>query len=131
MIVYPTANYNSFISEAYADTYFNDRLNAGRWDATTSKEAALVTAFRSLQELDIVVDLTDTDALQALKDAQCEQALHELVNDLDGQAITGLQLGGLLNVKIPASKTPPPRYSPRALNILRPYLQGRSIARTR
>lgn len=131
MIVYPTANYNSFISVADADTYFADRLNAGPWDAATDPEAALVTAYRSLAELDIVIDLSDTDQLQAIQQSQCEQALHELINDTEGQALSGLTLGGLLSVKIPDSKTPPARYSPRALALLRPYLRGRSIARTR
>ncbi len=129
--VFPASGYNSFVSLSDANAYFTDRLNADAWDGTTGKEAALITAFRSLQELDIVVDLTDTDALQSLASAQCEQALWELKNDLDSQALSGLALGGLLSVKIPENKTPPARYSPRALNILRPYLRGRSIARTR
>ena len=129
--VYPTTGYNSFISEADADTYFASRLNADQW-ATADKEAALKTAFRSLSELSIVIeDSTDATILQALAAANCEQALHELKNDMDGQALSGLTLGGLLSVKIPDSKTPPDRFSPRALGMLRPYLQARSIARTR
>ena len=132
MIVYPTENYNSFISVADADTYFDDRLNAGPWDGATSKEAALVTAYRSLaDELSIVIDLSDADQFQAIRQAQCEQALWELENNLSGQALSGLTLGGLLSVKIPSDKTPPARYSPRTLALLRPYLRGRSITRTR
>ena len=32
MIVYPTANYNSWISESDAEDYFENHLNAGSWD---------------------------------------------------------------------------------------------------
>lgn len=131
--VFPNDGYDSFISEADADTYFSSRLNADQW-ATADKEAALKTAFRSLSELDIVItDSTDAATLQALASANAEQALHELVNisSMDGQAFSGLQLGGLLSVKIPENKTPPARFSPRAMAMLRPYLQGKTIARTR
>jgi ABC-type sugar transport system substrate-binding protein len=41
-------------------------LNAGKWDAA-DQTAALMTAYRSLQELDIVIDLSDSTALQAIK----------------------------------------------------------------
>lgn len=133
MTVYPASGYNSFVSLSDANAYFTDRLNADAWDGTTGKEAALITAFRSLSELDIVIDLSDAVQLQAIKDAQCEQALHELINisSLDGSKINELSLGGLLKVSIPDEKAGAPRFSSRALNILRPYLRGRSIARTR
>ena len=131
MVVYPIANYNSFISVADADTYFSDRLNAGPWDAATDQEAALVTAYRSLAELDIIIDLSDTDQLQAIKNAQCEQALWEVSRDLDSPKLDTLSLGGLLNIKLPQGKDEPARFSPRALNIIRLYLRARSVARTR
>jgi hypothetical protein len=132
MIVYPESGYNTFISVNDADSYFSERLNASAWDSA-NQEAALVTAYRSLQELDIVVDLSDSDALQALKTAQCEQALYLMVNidTLEGQAVSGLTLAGVLSVKLPQDQTEPARYSPRALALLRPYLRGRSIAWTR
>ena len=145
MIVYPTTDYDSWLSEADANEYFDTRLKADAWDACTQTGAALMTAFRSLAELDLNIILEDdgtisatyyTDAevttiLTALKNAQCEQALHEIIKDLDSPNISGLSLGGLMSVKIPASQTPPPRYSERALAILRPYVVGKSITRTR
>jgi hypothetical protein len=131
MIIYPDPNFNSYISEDDADAYFETRLNADQWD-TASKEAALITAFQSLAELELTIDPTESDQLTALKTSQCEQALYELENDPDSLGISSLNLGGgLLSVKIPESKTPPPRFSKRALSILRSYLSGRSIKRTR
>ena len=130
LIIYPDENYNSWISEDDADLYFETRLNADQWD-TANKEAALITAFNSINDLDLTIDPTETDQLTALKNAQCEQALHELINDLDSTGISSLSLGGLLSVKIPESKIPPPRFSKRALSILRSYLSGRSVKRTR
>ena len=147
MIVYPAENYDSWISEADADTYFDTRLNADKWD-TASKEVALQTAFRSLQELDLDIDFEDeaegdltlaasytatetAKILKALEQAQCEQCLHELNHELDSPLLDTLSLGGLLSVKLPTKQTPPPRYSPRALAILRPYLVARSVTRIR
>ena len=130
MIIYPEEGYDSFISVEDADAYFNDRLNAGEWDGA-AQTAALMTAYRSLNELDIEIDLSDATALQAIKDAQCEQALWELKHDPDMQAASAISLAGLVSVKIPADKTPPPRYSPRALAMLQSYIQGRTIARIR
>ena len=131
LIIYPDTNYNSWLDDIGADEYFEDRLNADPWDAALNKEAALITAFNSLAELDLTIDPTETDQLTALKQAQCEQALHELKNDLDSTGISSLSLGGLLSVKIPESNVPPSRFSERVLAILRPYLSGRSINRTR
>jgi hypothetical protein len=130
LIIYPDENYNSWLEDLEADEYFETRLNADQWD-TANKEAALITAFNSINELELTIDPTQSDQLTALKNAQCEQALHELINDPDSTGISGLSLGGLLSVKIPESKIPPPRFSTRALSILRSYLSGRSIKRTR
>ena len=80
MIVYPTENYVSFVSEDTADNYFEKRLHASEW-GSADKEAALQTAFRSLQELDIVIDLTDSEELGAIQKAQMEQALWEIKHD--------------------------------------------------
>ena len=130
LIIYPDENYNSWISEDDADSYFETRLNADQWD-TANKEAALITAFNSISELELSFDPTESDELTALKSAQCEQALHELINNAEAGAVSSLSLGGLLSVKIPESKTSPPRYSERALAILRPYIRARTVTRTR
>ena len=131
LIAYPTEDYNSFIDEEAADDYFMGRINTSAWDGVTSGEAALLTAFRSLQYLNITIDPTEADQLQALKEAQCEQALHELINDTDGQPISAMTLGGLLAVKMTPGNTPPSRYSKRAMQILGPYVSAPVVTRTR
>lgn len=144
MIVYPLENYDSWISEEDADTYFDSRLHAEAWN-TPSTDVALQTAFRSINELNLNITLDDdgviassiySDAeaatiLTALQQAQCEQALHELRNDLEDQAISSVSFGGLLSVKLPKSEAPPPRYAERAMAILRPYLVLKTVTRTR
>lgn len=144
MIVYPNTNYDSWISEDGADIYFETRLNAERWDVA-NKEAALTTAFRSIGELNLDIlfkvdktfadsytDIEKAELLKDLQDGQCEQALHELIHDLDNPPITGLSLGGLLSVKIPdKNQGPPSRYSSRALSLLRPYILARFMTRIR
>ena len=132
MIVYPDDNYDSWISEDDADTYFEGRLNVDEWLGAEQPEAALMTAFRSLNELSLdLSDLEeDEDLLTALKQAQCEQALHELKHDLSTAKVQGVSLGGLLSVKFSGDQRPP-RYSDRALAILRPYVTGRTVTRTR
>lgn len=127
MIIYPDENYTSWVSEDEADEYFESRLNASEWDAA-NKEMALQTAFRSLNELNLNIDLeADESPLQTLKQAQCEQAIHELKHQLDDQSLESLSLAGGLAVKI----IPAPRYSERALAILRPYIVIPSVNRTR
>lgn len=143
MIVYPDTGYDSWISLDDADDYFETRLYSTEWNG---EEIALQTAFRSLNELDYnLVFKTDktlsdayytatqiTEILTALKQAQCEQALHEIKNDPDGQAIEGFSLGGLLRVSLPDKKgKEPPRYAQRAIAMLRPYIKAATVTRTR
>jgi len=130
MIVYPDENYDSWISEDDAAEYFETRLYADQWDACSNPEAALITAFHSLNELDLSVDPTDAGTLDALQRAQCEQALYELENNSEGPGISAVSMAGLLSVKT-EQKSPPPRFSQRALAILRPYITARSVTRTR
>jgi hypothetical protein len=130
MIVYPTENYNSFINFRDADRYFRNRLNTTAWD-TGDQITALLQSFRSLQTLNVVINLSDDDSLQALKDAQCEQALWELKNDLEELQASSVSLGGMISVKLNTTDEKPDRYSPRALAILRPYLRCATISRTR
>lgn len=145
LINYPTENYNSWLDEDEALEYFESRLNADKWDACTAPEAALQTAFRSLAELNLDITFDDdkvisepfytafeaADILEDLQQAQCEQALHELANDLDSRPITSLNLGGMLAAKIPDKYSKPSRFSERALAILRPYIIARTVSRTR
>jgi len=105
----------------------------------------LQTAFRSLAELNLDITFDDNkvisathytafeaaDILEDLQQAQCEQALHELANDLDSPPITSMNLGGMLAAKIPDKFAKPSRFSERALSILRPYIIARTISRTR
>jgi hypothetical protein len=137
LIVYPDENYESWVSLEDAETYFEGRLNADHWLRLDplDQEAALRTAFRSLSEL--TLDLTDLDItdrqaalLKALGQAQCEQALYELVRDLDGQQAESVSIGGLLSAKFLERKKTE-RYSERALAMLRPYLSVPSVKRFR
>lgn len=131
LTVYPDSGYNSFISHKDAFRYFRTRLNTEAWDSG-DQITALLQAYRSLQELDIVVDLTNTTALQALATAQCEQAYHELRHDLEELQASSVSLGGILSVKLKDDKRErPPRHSPRAIAILRPYLRVNTITRIR
>ena len=127
LTVYPDTGYDSFIAADDADDYFASRLHADAWtDATTpTTEAALATAFRSLAELDITIDPTVAADLKALQDAQCEQALHELKSG-DPAGFGFMGFGGL---QITPKETP--RFSERALAILRPYLTAPALTITR
>ena len=125
LVVYPGDGYNSFISADDADDYFDTRLYADKWSAAIDKSAALIMALRSLNELDITIDPTVAAQLQAVKDAQCEQALHELRADLDQQ----MNVSSIADVKINRKELP--RYSERALAILRPYITARTITASR
>jgi len=119
-------------------------LRAG-WDVCTAPEAALMTAFRSLAELNLDITFDDSkiisathytnieaaDILEDLQQAQCEQALHELMNDLDTPPVESLSLSGMVSAKISDKFAKPSRFSERTLSILRPYIQARTISRTR
>lgn len=146
MIVYPEENYNSWISEDDADEYFETRLNASEWD-TANKEVSLQTAFRSLAELSFniyfddsnIIDsdiYSDSEAANILKDlqqAQCEQVLYELKNDLDDKStVSAINLGGLFSAKFnKKDQQAPQRFSERTLSILRHLIQARTVTRTR
>ena len=148
MIVYPTSNFDSWISVADAQTYLSTRLHADEWHALSSdaeKEVALQTAFRSLSGLDLNITFDDdglisstaytgteqAKILTALEQAQCEQALHELKFDVDAQAVKNVSLGGMLSFTLNPGEEKPPRYSERALATLRPYLRARTVSRVR
>ena len=139
LIIYPEENYETWIGLHDAEDYFDSRLNSTLWERLDDldREAALLTAFRSLRELTInPSDLESTDAtvsaalLNALKQAQCEQALHELSRDLDGQRARSVSIGGLLSASFP-EKVKTDRFSERALAMLRPWLTLPSIKRFR
>jgi len=130
IIKYPDTDYNSWVTEAEADEYMEGRLHASKWDGA-DKVAALLTAFRSLNTLDITIDPTVTAELEALEEAQMEQALHEIITDVDAPPLSSMSLGGMLSVKLPANQQAPKRYSPRAMAILGPYMSIKVVTRTR
>ena len=146
LIKYPETNYNSWLDEDEAIEYFESRiLTDSKWDACAQKEAALMTAFRSLAELNLDITFDDdkvisathyttteaADILTALQQASCEQALHELMNDLDSPPITSMTVGGMVSAKIPDKFAKPARFSQRTLSILRPYIIAKVVSRTR
>jgi len=143
LIAYPYTAYNSFGSVEDAEWYFDSRLHSEAFQIADFdlQAAALITAFQSLAELSFSIQFNDdqtlsdsyTDGEKAkllglLTAAQCEQALHEIQNDLDGLQAISLNLSGLA-VKIPDEK--PYRYSQRALALLRPYRIAPTISRVR
>ena len=141
IIAYPTADYNSWISDGDADDYFETRVHADEWNSADSnlRLAALQTAFRSLQELTLNLDDLESDdqdevdaLLLALQQAQCEQALHELKHDLEETAVKSASLGGLLSVSmVSGPEATPERFSSRALAMLSAYRTIRTISRIR
>ena len=148
MTIYPDTDYDSWISWDDAEAYFQTRLHSDEWHNTLLdiQEVALLTAFRSLNELDLNLvfttdkvlseaHYTDTqiiEILTALKQAQCEQTLHEIRNDPEGQSIERVNIGGLLSVSLPDKEgKQPPRYAQRAISMLRPYIRAPIVSRTR
>jgi hypothetical protein len=145
LIAYPDAGYNTWIEEDGAQAHFTDRLHTDDWlaaDAAT-QAAALLMAFRSLSELefnlwwkldktlaDRYTDAQKAEILAALKQAQCEEALHLLRYDTEGVGVQAVSLGGMLSVRLDPGQNPP-RHSQRAMDILRPILKSRSLARFR
>jgi hypothetical protein len=145
LIAYPDAGYNTWIDEDGAAEHFANRLHTDDWlaaDAAT-QAAALLMAFRSLNELefnlwwkldktlaDRYTDAQKAEILAALKQAQCEEALHLLRYDTEGVGVQAVSLGGIFSVKLDPGQNPPP-HSQRAMDILRPILKSRSVARFR
>ncbi len=145
LIVYPSAGHNSWIDLAGAQAHFTNRLHTDDWLAAeeATQAAALLMAFRSLNEFEFDLwwkldktladrysDAQKAELLAALKQAQCEEALHLLRHDVDTMGVQAVSLGGMLSFKLDPGQNPP-RHSQRALDILRPLLKGRSVARFR
>ncbi len=122
LIPYPLTDYNSYGTVDEAEFYFESRLHSDSFLSASYEvqAASLITGFQSIAELDLNIDLeNDGSPLEKLTHANFEQALYELQNDLDVQQAISLNLSGLA-VKMPDEKLQ--RYSPRALALLRPYL---------
>lgn len=124
MIVFPEANYTSFISAEDADDYLSESIHASDL-AGIDTETLLFSAFRTISGFDISFDPTDTVALQALKNAQCEQAIREW-QIWKTRKYSSLEDNGL---KIKRRNHPP--VSDRALNFLRPYMKTPTITLSR
>ena len=80
MIVYPTENYNSWISESDAEDYFENHLNAGSWDALSEYEPVMITAFRALQELSLNIIFADDKTISSAVYSDSE--ISEILQDL-------------------------------------------------
>ena len=129
LVAYPAEDYNSWISEGDADTYFENRLNSDEWNSAV-KEVALITAFRDLNYLlNLQVDLsTDETPLEVLKTAQCEQTLYLLRQDVDFRSVESMSLSPSFFVKLGKRE---PRICYNAIKILSDYLVMKTIARIR
>ena len=140
LVVYPTDNYDSWISLMDANSYMLKRLHTTAWIGSLDDQlvAALQQAFRTMEELNIVIDdlttgTTDQAAalLVTLKRGQAEQALYELENSEAAREVSALGLDGLIDVKFSKGSGKVSRYSDRAVAILRDYLKGNVTNRFR
>ncbi len=86
---------NSWLSEADANTYFDNRIKAGDYwiDDAGDNEPALVTAYNWLNAGNYAFP---DDATQPMKDAQCEMALFLLQHQPDLDLRMGLQAQGVI-----------------------------------
>jgi len=138
LLAAPARGAGSPLKEAKALSQQVPRLyQAGRY------QEALPLAFRSLNELEFnlwwKLDKTLADRysnaqkaeiLAALQQAQCEEALHLLRYDTEGVGLQAVSLGRMLSVKLDPGQNPP-RHSQRGMDILRPLLKRRAVARFR
>lgn len=85
---------NSWVTVEEADTYFSDRIGASEhWVSGAEKEPALITAYNQLNGCGLF-DFPAA-ATQAMKEAQCEQALFLLIHVGDIDSRKGLQAQGV------------------------------------
>jgi len=95
-----TVGTNSWISEADAALYFAGRLSSDAWDdaTTANKVKALITAYRQLIACGLFTLPSEiADITEAVKDAQCEQALFLLQQGADIDSRKGLQAQGVVS----------------------------------
>ncbi|WP_027191805.1 hypothetical protein [Fundidesulfovibrio putealis] len=132
MIVFPTVGFNSYIDVDYADEYFTTRIRGDAWFALDDdqKEIALISAYRKLCLLSLSVELNSYDFLASISQAQCEQALYEVKNDLD-QSATNISKVDLDGVSIDWKSSQVKQYSEMAMALLSGYLTIRTVKRSR
>ena len=93
-----------WLTTAEADTYMSTRLGSGGyWDSSTEKTAALTTAQADIVSSPRFSITDDTEVVQVMKDAVCEQALFRL-QDLGIDARTGLQAQSVTEAGVVAEK---------------------------
>ena len=90
-----TVGTNSWVTEAEANTYFDDRIFASDYwtDAASDNSPALVTAYKWLNSGPYSFPAT---AVQNMKDAQCEMAFFLLQHQPDLDLRMGLQAQGVI-----------------------------------
>lgn len=85
---------NSWLTVAEAEPYFSTRIGSSEyWCSGADKEAALITAYNQLNGCGLFN--FPTEVAQAMKDAQCEQALFLLIHIEDIDRRKGLQAQGV------------------------------------
>ena len=90
-----TVGTNSWLTEAQANTYFDDRLRASDYwtDGADDNSPALITVFKWLNAGGYSFPAT---AVQSMKDAQCEMAFFLLQHQPDLDLRMGLQAQGVI-----------------------------------
>jgi hypothetical protein len=117
-----------WLTEAYADSYFDTRYGAStHWVSGIDKIAVLTTAQQDIEgcpdyAFDDVSESAPAD--QAMKDAVCEQALFRLMDaDIDIRQATKaqgvVQQGAIQETYTGGGEVP---IAPKAKQLLRPYL---------
>lgn len=98
LLVTDLSGRNSWVTQTEAETYLQLRLGAvDVWNEgvdETEKQAALATAYRNLKNCGIFT-IDESSVTQAMKDAQCEQALFLLQHGRDIDSRLGLQRQGV------------------------------------
>ena len=98
-----TVGTNSWVTEAEANTYMGNRLDAdGYWtDEAPDNARALITGYKWLNAGKYSLPTTAT---QAVKDAQCEMALFLLQHQPDIDLRMGLQVQGVISAGVVKEK---------------------------
>jgi len=98
-----TVGTNSWVTEAEANTYFDDRIFASDYwtDAASDNSPALVTAYKWLNSGPYSFPAT---AVQNMKDAQCEMAFFLLQHQPDLDLRMGLQAQGVIGAGVVKEK---------------------------
>lgn len=88
-----------WLTTGQADTYFTTRLNTDNWDASGVDKTAALTTAQAMIENDAKYGGFPDTAVNAMKDAVCEQALF-ILNAPEWEDRSSLQAQGVLRAGV-------------------------------